>query len=95
MTNEAVAAMPLASGAANQDRIGSKALARGLLLMRASAIHVVRLQLAMERRDRKAALRTVDELMRLTGASTVSQGPGPGRGCARPRRSTHRACPGA
>jgi hypothetical protein len=33
--------------------------------MRASAINVVQLQLAMERRDRKAALRTVDELMRL------------------------------
>ena len=65
MTNEAVAAMPPASGVGNQDPIGSKALARGLLLMRASAIHVVRLQLAMERRDRKAALHTVDELMRL------------------------------
>jgi hypothetical protein len=65
MTNEAVAAMPSASGAGNQDPIGSKALARGLLLMRASAINVVQLQLAMERRDRKAALRTVDELMRL------------------------------
>ena len=65
MTNEAVAAMPPASGAGNQNRIGSTALARGLLLMRASAINVVRLQLAMERRDRKAALSTVDELMRL------------------------------
>ena len=65
MTNEAVAAMPPASGAGNQNRIGSMALARGLLLMRASAINVVRLQLAMERRDRKAALTTVDELMRL------------------------------
>lgn len=65
MTSEAVAAMPPASGAGNQNRIGSTALARGLLLMRASAINVVRLQLAMERRDRKAALTTVDELMRL------------------------------
>ena len=65
MTNEAVAAMPPATGAGNRNRIGSTALARGLLLMRASAINVVRLQLAMERRDRKAALSTVDELMRL------------------------------
>ena len=65
MSNEAVATMSPASGVGNQERIGSKALARGLLLMRASAINVVQLQLAMERRDRKAALRTVDELMRL------------------------------
>jgi hypothetical protein len=40
-------------------------LAQGLLLVRASALNVVRLQLAMERRDRPVALQTVDELMLL------------------------------
>jgi hypothetical protein len=45
--------------------VGSDDLAQGLLLVQASAIKVVRLQLAMERRDRRATLETVDELMRL------------------------------
>ena len=45
--------------------VDSDDLAQGLVLVQASAIKVVRLQLAMERRDRRAALETVDELMRL------------------------------
>ncbi|WP_114953410.1 hypothetical protein [Sphingosinicella terrae] len=59
MASEAVAA------AAGARSVGSDELAQGLLLMRASAIKVVRLQLAMERRDRRAAIEAVDELMGL------------------------------
>ncbi len=63
--SEAAAAIPLAAEAGGGLAIGTDALARGLLLVRASAINVVRLQLAMERRDRRVALETVDELMLL------------------------------
>ncbi len=42
-------------------------LARGLLLMRASSMNLVRFQLAMERRDRAVALETVDELVAIDG----------------------------
>ena len=45
--------------------VGSDELAEGLMLMRASAISVVRLQLAMERRDRRVALQAVDDLVEL------------------------------
>ena len=64
MASEAVAAVGSAAGRGS-DAVGSDALAQGLLLMRASAIKVVRLQLAMERRDRRAAIEAVDELMGL------------------------------
>ena len=47
--------------------VGSDELAEGLMLMRASAISVVRLQLAMERRDRRVALQAVDDLVELDG----------------------------
>jgi hypothetical protein len=60
--------MPNDSGAAlaaATRTVGSDDLAQGLLLVQASAMKVVRLQLAMERRDRRATLETVDELMRL------------------------------
>jgi hypothetical protein len=46
-------------------RIGSEELAEGLMLVRASTLKVVRLQLAMERRDRRGALEAVDELVEL------------------------------
>lgn len=46
-------------------QIGSEELAEGLMLVRASTLKVVRLQLAMERRDRRVALEAVDELIEL------------------------------
>lgn len=42
---------------------GAEALAQGLLLARASTINLARLQLAMERCDRRAAIETLDELL--------------------------------
>ena len=45
--------------------VASGELAEGLMLMRASAINVVRLQLAMERRDRRVALQAVDDLVEI------------------------------
>jgi hypothetical protein len=43
--------------------VGAEELTQGLLLVRASAIKVVRFQLAMERRDRRVALEAVDDLV--------------------------------
>jgi len=43
--------------------VGSEELAEGLMLVRASALKVVRLQLAMERQDRRVALEAVDDLV--------------------------------
>ena len=45
--------------------IDAELFVRGLQLVRASTQHAIRLQLAMERRDRPVALESVDELMRL------------------------------
>lgn len=45
--------------------IGSDELAEGLMLVRASTLKVIRLQLAMERRDRRVALEAVDDLVAL------------------------------
>lgn len=45
--------------------IGSDELAEGLMLVRASTLKMIRLQLAMERQDRRVALETVDELVAL------------------------------
>jgi hypothetical protein len=45
--------------------IGSTELAEGLLLVRASTLKMIRLQLAMERRDRHVALEAVDDLVAL------------------------------
>jgi hypothetical protein len=45
--------------------IGNDELAEGLMLVRASTLKVIRLQLAMERRDRRVALETVDDLVAL------------------------------
>lgn len=45
--------------------VGSEALAEGLMLVRASTLKVIRLQLAMERRDRRGALEAVDDLVEL------------------------------
>lgn len=49
------------------DAVSSRALARGMLLLRASNMSVMRLQLAMERRDRRLALETLDSLVALDG----------------------------
>jgi hypothetical protein len=45
--------------------IGSGELAEGLTLVRASTLKMIRLQLAMERRDRHVALEAVDDLIAL------------------------------
>lgn len=45
--------------------VGSEVLAEGLMLVRASTLKVIRLQLAMERRDRRVALEAVDDLVAL------------------------------
>lgn len=58
MGNEVAAAL---RGASRE--VGADELTQGLLLVRASAIKVVRLQLAMERRDRRVALEAVDDLV--------------------------------
>jgi hypothetical protein len=43
--------------------IGSEELAEGLMLVRASTLKMIRLQLAMERQDRRVALEEVDDLL--------------------------------
>lgn len=64
MNNElAAAAMTPLRGRPGE--VGADALAEGLLLVRASAIKVVRFQLAMERQDRRVALEAVDDLVLL------------------------------
>jgi hypothetical protein len=45
--------------------VGSDALAEGLMLVRASTLKMIRLQLAMERKDRRVALEAVDDLVAL------------------------------
>ena len=45
--------------------VGSDELAEGLMLVRASTLKVIRLQLAMERKDRRVALEAVDDLVAL------------------------------
>lgn len=45
--------------------VGSEELAEGLMLVRASILKIIRLQLAMERRDRRVALEAVDDLVAL------------------------------
>ena len=45
--------------------IGNEELAEGLMLVRASTLKIIRLQLAMERRDQRVALEAVDDLVAL------------------------------
>jgi len=45
--------------------VGSEELAEGLMLVRASTLKMIRLQLAMERRDRVVAQEAVDDLVAL------------------------------
>lgn len=45
--------------------VGGRELAEGLVLMRASTLKMIRLQLAMERHDRRVALEAVDDLITL------------------------------
>ena len=56
---------PVRREAAPPAAIGSDELAEGLMLVRASTLKMIRLQLAMERRDRRVALEAVDELVAL------------------------------
>ncbi len=57
------------SPAKNRDvpppQVGSDELAEGLMLMRASTLKMIRLQLAMERQDRRVALEAVDDLVEI------------------------------
>lgn len=55
----------LGGAAAEPPAIGSDELAEGLMLVRASTIKMIRLQLAMERHDRRVALEAVDDLVEL------------------------------
>ena len=45
--------------------VGSEELAQGLMLVRASTLKMIRLQLAIERRDQRVALEAVDDLVAL------------------------------
>src|SRR3954468_22912313 len=45
--------------------VESSELAEGLMLVRASTLKMIRLQLAMERQDRRVALEAVDDLVAL------------------------------
>lgn len=65
MADGAATTFPSVTGAVGARAAGSDELAQGLLLMRASTLKMIRLQLAMERRDRREALETVDELVLL------------------------------
>jgi hypothetical protein len=60
--SEAAAAIPPEDQAGGRSAVGAQDLAQGLMLVRASTINMVRLQLAMERRDRRVALQALDEL---------------------------------
>lgn len=55
----------LANREAAERPVGNEALAEGLMLVRASTLKVIRLQLAMERNDRRVALEAVDDLVEL------------------------------
>lgn len=54
------------SGTAN-GAVSSGELARGLMLLRASNMNVIRLQLAMEQHDRRQAMEALDGLVALDG----------------------------
>ena len=58
MQGDVVAKLGTVAGPANQDD-----LVEGLVLVRASTLKLARLQLALERRDRRVALESVDDLM--------------------------------
>lgn len=47
--------------------VSSRELTRGLMLLRASNMNVIRLQLAMEQRDRRQAMEALDGLVALDG----------------------------
>lgn len=57
LSESATKSVPSKSG------MGQAELAEGLMLVRASTLKMLRLQLAMERRDRRFAIETVDELV--------------------------------
>ncbi|HET9429403.1 MAG TPA: hypothetical protein VFO69_13695 [Allosphingosinicella sp.] len=67
MGNGGTAALPLQRGDRPENAIGGNELARGLMLVRASAIRMARLQVAIERRDRRLVLKTMDDLVSLDG----------------------------
>jgi hypothetical protein len=59
---------------------GGDELAESLMLVRASTLKMIRLQLAMERRDRRVALEEVDDLLALDRRLQHYLGDAPGRG---------------
>ena len=67
MGSEATASIAREPDEARNRAVSIDELAHGLMLVRASTMKVVRFQLAMERRDRRVALQTVDDLVMLDG----------------------------
>lgn len=65
LSNGTTAAIPRGSIDEVSRAVDTGELIEGLMLVRASTIKVVRLQLAMERRDRRSALQAVDDLVDL------------------------------
>jgi len=63
--SDAAAAFRSEPASEGQAAVEMHALARGLLLVRASTASMVRLQLAMERCDRRVAIESLDDLMLL------------------------------
>ena len=62
--------------------IGADELAEGLMLVRASTLKIIRLQLAIERHDRRVAIEAIDDLIALERRleEQLANGPGfPGR----------------
>ena len=60
-------AVPPQRGDGHHSPIGGDELARGLMLVRASAIKMARLHVAMESRDRRLVFETMDDLVTLDG----------------------------
>ena len=52
---------------AEPEPIGAERLAEGMTIVRASTLKMIRLQLAMERYDRRVALKAIDDLLALDG----------------------------
>src|SRR5688500_538489 len=63
LTGDQAARSDIASAATSGAAVGQEELSKGLMLLRASTMKVVRLQLAMERRDRRVAMETLDDLV--------------------------------
>jgi hypothetical protein len=63
LTGDQAARSDIAPAATSGPVVGQEELSKGLMLLRASTMKVVRLQLAMERRDRRVAMEALDDLV--------------------------------